>query len=114
LVCSLGGKIRTLVQLVEKDEHMIQRVNFISKTENEIVAMAEKIDERIIQETLDEITVDAVRSMMQERLECREERLDLIHYHIMEEKMRVKKEWNKRRANQMRELHSDEPSKAFK
>jgi hypothetical protein len=32
----------------------------------------------------------------------------------MEEETRIKKEWNKRRASQMRELYSDEPSRAFK
>jgi hypothetical protein len=75
LTSSLASKNKALTLIFEKKNSLPQSMSLISKLECEIQSMTGKMDERVIKETLSEVSIEAVRNLILENQKVCQNRL---------------------------------------
>jgi hypothetical protein len=111
---TLAGKIKYLARLVREEDISSTRTNLIAKYGQEAMDIGKRLSPTIIENTLGELSIEAIGSLIRESEETREERLEWVHFHLLPEELKVKKDWNKRRAKLLQEMYADEPKRCFR
>jgi hypothetical protein len=116
LSTTLAGKLRALYNAYQRQEHNVERANLIATIEMDALSIARSLDPEIIQHTIGEADIESIRRTIRNATgdDSMENKLEWIHFYLMDKETEVKNEWAKRKAVQMQNLYMDDPKRAFK
>jgi hypothetical protein len=111
---TLAGKLRALYHAYNQTDHDISRANLIATLEMDALSIAQSLDQELINHTIGDATIESIRRVVRNADNDMENKLEWIHFYLMEKETALKEEWSKRKANQMQNLYMDDAKRAFK
>jgi hypothetical protein len=114
LSTTLAEKVRALYNAYNQNEHDAARANLIATIEMDALSIAQGLDPEIIRSTIGEATLDAIRRTVQNVSNDMENKLEWIHFYLLEKETELRNEWTRQKAVQMQNLYMDDPKRAYR